>query len=66
MNTTLFPASPISDMPEPFELTLDGHSVMAFPGETLWQVAKREGRRFPICVSRTLTVIAPMVIAEPV
>ena len=47
MNTTLFPASPISDMPEPFELTLDGHSVMAFPGETLWQVAKREGETIP-------------------
>ncbi|NVF12954.1 formate dehydrogenase subunit alpha [Halomonas sp. QX-1] len=34
-------------MPEPFELTLDGHSVMAFPGETLWQVAKRAGETIP-------------------
>lgn len=30
-----------------FELTLDGVSVTAFPGETLWQVAKRAGETIP-------------------
>ncbi len=31
----------------PFELTLDGRSVTAFPGETLWQVARRAGETIP-------------------
>jgi len=30
-----------------FELILDGVSVTAFPGETLWQVAKRAGETIP-------------------
>ncbi|WP_345792419.1 formate dehydrogenase subunit alpha [Thauera sp. JM12B12] len=30
-----------------FELTLDGVRVQAFPGETLWQVARRAGERIP-------------------
>ncbi|OJA04572.1 formate dehydrogenase subunit alpha [Halomonas sp. QHL1] len=47
MNTALFPASPTSGTPEPFEMTLDGHSVTAFSGETLWQVAKRAGETIP-------------------
>ena len=31
----------------PFELTLDGATVQAFPGETLWQVARRAGQTIP-------------------
>ncbi|HSP32577.1 MAG TPA: 2Fe-2S iron-sulfur cluster-binding protein, partial [Halomonas sp.] len=30
-----------------FALTLDGHEVTAYPGETLWQVAKRAGETIP-------------------
>jgi formate dehydrogenase major subunit len=30
-----------------FELTLDGHTVTAHAGETLWQVARRAGERIP-------------------
>nr|WP_157268600.1 formate dehydrogenase subunit alpha [Azohydromonas aeria] len=32
---------------EPIELTLDGRNVKAVPGETLWQVALREGVEIP-------------------
>lgn len=34
-------------MTAPFTLTLDGHEVTAYPGETLWQVAKRGGETIP-------------------
>ncbi|AVI62887.1 formate dehydrogenase subunit alpha [Halomonas sp. GFAJ-1] len=34
-------------MTAPFTLTLDGHAVTAYPGETLWQVAKRSGETIP-------------------
>lgn len=34
-------------MTAPFTLTLDGHVVTAYPGETLWQVAKRSGETIP-------------------
>jgi formate dehydrogenase major subunit len=34
-------------MSEPIRFTLDGHVVSAAPGETIWQVAKREGTRIP-------------------
>nr|WP_298967277.1 formate dehydrogenase subunit alpha [uncultured Halomonas sp.] len=34
-------------MSGPFALTLDGVEVTAYPGETLWQVAKREGETIP-------------------
>lgn len=34
-------------MTAPFTLTLDGHAVTAYPGETLWQVAKRGGETIP-------------------
>ncbi|MFN3985232.1 MAG: formate dehydrogenase subunit alpha [Rhodocyclaceae bacterium] len=30
-----------------FELSLDGETVTAYPGETLWQVAQRAGDRIP-------------------
>ncbi|MFC3284736.1 formate dehydrogenase subunit alpha [Litchfieldella rifensis] len=45
MNTALSPAA--STQAEPFTLTLDGTEVSAFPGETLWQVAKRAGETIP-------------------
>jgi len=32
---------------QPVEFTLDGRAVAAQPGETLWDVAKREGTRIP-------------------
>ena len=32
---------------EAFEITLDGAAVQAFPGETLWQVARRAGELIP-------------------
>lgn len=34
-------------MTDSFTLTLDGHAVTAYPGETLWQVAKRSGETIP-------------------
>lgn len=34
-------------MSGPFALTLDGVEVTAYPGETLWQVAKRAGETIP-------------------
>ncbi|NYS60978.1 formate dehydrogenase subunit alpha [Halomonas salicampi] len=34
-------------MTSPFMLTLDGHEVIAYPGETLWQVAQRAGETIP-------------------
>ena len=34
-------------MSGPFALTLDGVEVTAYPGETIWQVAKREGETIP-------------------
>ncbi|SDL26879.1 NAD-dependent formate dehydrogenase catalytic subunit /NAD-dependent formate dehydrogenase iron-sulfur protein [Modicisalibacter muralis] len=40
-------ASSPTSATEAFELTLDGHNVTAFPGETLWQVAKRAGETIP-------------------
>lgn len=45
MNTAFSPAS--ASAAEAFELTLDGHSVTAFSGETIWQVAKRAGETIP-------------------
>ena len=38
-----------------FELTLDGRTVTARAGETLWQVAKRSGERIPhLCLKEAL------------
>jgi len=34
-------------MPEKFTLTLDGREVEAEPGETIWQVAQRNGTKIP-------------------
>ena len=34
-------------MSEPITFTLDGREVAAAPGETIWQVASREGTRIP-------------------
>ena len=34
-------------MSEKIRFTLDGRAVEAAPGESLWQVAKREGTRIP-------------------
>jgi formate dehydrogenase major subunit len=34
-------------MPDRITFTLDGREVTAAPGETIWQVAKREGTRIP-------------------
>ncbi|MBN8412281.1 formate dehydrogenase subunit alpha [Halomonas litopenaei] len=34
-------------LPEAFLLTLDGAEVSAYPGETIWQVAKRAGETIP-------------------
>ncbi|MEE3215664.1 MAG: 2Fe-2S iron-sulfur cluster-binding protein, partial [Pseudomonadota bacterium] len=34
-------------LPEAFLLTLDGAEVSAYPGETVWQVAKRAGETIP-------------------
>ena len=34
-------------MSDPITFTLDGREVAAGPGETIWQVAKREGTRIP-------------------
>ncbi len=34
-------------MAKPVSFTLDGKQVTAEPGETIWQVAKREGNRIP-------------------
>jgi formate dehydrogenase major subunit len=34
-------------MPEKFMLTLDGREVEAEPGETIWQVAQRNGTKIP-------------------
>jgi formate dehydrogenase major subunit len=45
MNTALSPAA--STQAQPFSLTLDGTEVNAYPGETLWQVAKRAGETIP-------------------
>ena len=36
-----------TDMTGPVTFTLDGTRVTAMPGETIWQVAKREGTRIP-------------------
>ncbi|QEA38744.1 formate dehydrogenase subunit alpha [Pistricoccus aurantiacus] len=41
MNTAISPEV------ETFTLTLDGQSITATPGETLWQVAKRAGETIP-------------------
>ncbi|MGC3871677.1 formate dehydrogenase subunit alpha [Halomonas sp. GXIMD04776] len=43
MNTLVSPESSV----ETFELTLDDQTVTAYPGETLWQVAKRAGETIP-------------------
>ena len=37
----------MSDSSTSFTLTLDGLEVQAYPGETLWQVAKRAGETIP-------------------
>ena len=34
-------------MTNPIKFTLDGREVEAAEGETIWQVAKREGTRIP-------------------
>ena len=34
-------------MTDKVEFTLDGKKVSAAPGETIWEVAKREGTRIP-------------------
>ena len=34
-------------MSKPIKFELDGNEVEAQPGETIWQVAKREGTRIP-------------------
>src|SRR5262249_23273705 len=36
-----------SDMTEPIRFTLDGAEVEAAPGETIWQVADRQGIEIP-------------------
>ncbi|OZB05474.1 MAG: hypothetical protein B7X58_14140, partial [Marinobacter sp. 34-60-7] len=36
-----------NDQGQAFHLILDGAQVPAFPGETLWQVAKRAGETIP-------------------
>ena len=35
-------------MSEPIKFTLDGVEVEAGPGETIWQVAKRQGKLIPL------------------
>src|SRR3977135_4701976 len=35
-------------MTKPITFTLDGHEVEAKPGETIWQVAKRQGTDIPL------------------
>ncbi|WP_148253579.1 formate dehydrogenase subunit alpha [Aidingimonas lacisalsi] len=45
MNTVLAP--PADSRAEAFTLTLDGVEVSGYPGETLWQVAKRAGETIP-------------------
>ena len=42
--------APRNDQGSTFEL--DGKQVEAVPGETIWQVAKRQGTRFRICATR--------------
>ena len=34
-------------MTKPITFTLDGREVTALPGETIWQVAKRQGTEIP-------------------
>ncbi|MFO7527207.1 MAG: formate dehydrogenase subunit alpha [Marinobacter sp.] len=41
------PKTAMSDATTSFTLTLDDVEVQAFPGETLWQVAKRAGETIP-------------------
>ncbi|GHC22384.1 formate dehydrogenase subunit alpha [Aidingimonas halophila] len=45
MNTSLAPTA--DSRAESFTLTLDGVDVSGYPGETLWQVAKRAGETIP-------------------
>ncbi|MEO1470937.1 MAG: 2Fe-2S iron-sulfur cluster-binding protein, partial [Pseudomonadota bacterium] len=44
---------------ETIAFTLDGREVEALPGETLWDVAKREGTRIPHLCHRDATSYRP-------
>ena len=51
--------------PEIIEFELDGVQVSAKPGETIWQVANREGHEFRTYAIRRNPTIARMAIAVP-
>ena len=57
--------NPMSRPSERIEFTLNGSTVAAAPGETIWQVAHREGSRSRICATVPSPATVPTATAAP-